>query len=108
MSASLIEKFQILMENIRKNQQIRAESSYFRLPQAIINTTSCVNIKNYDKMCFKWCILLGLMKKDLKYKTTYKDHLSNVNEYQKYQTVENIKLIEKYEYPMDISNFSNF
>lgn len=35
-------------------------ASYLELPTKVKNSKSCINIKNLDNMCFKWCILRHL------------------------------------------------
>ena len=34
--------------------------SWIDLPDWIKNKKACINIKNEDEMCFKWCILAAL------------------------------------------------
>ena len=70
-----LKSIQFLKVHISKYNPVHAGSSYFRLPQKIINTHSCINIENKkDNKCFKWCILLGLMKYNEKYSTTLRDN----------------------------------
>ena len=104
-----LKAIQCLKVHISKYNPIHAGSSYFRLPQEIINKKSCINIENKtDDMCFKWCILLGHMKNNKNYSTTYRNHLERVKKYKDYEKKEKINLVENFEYPMDPANIPKF
>jgi len=49
--------------------------SYIELPQNIKNKGACVNVRNKDDACFKWCILAHLYGK--------KDHADRIKQYEK-------------------------
>lgn len=39
---------------------LRSGTSYIPLPKFIEKRKACINVRNYDKKCFKWAVLAGL------------------------------------------------
>lgn len=55
--------FQISLLNININQHsIIRGSSYIKLPSEVAKLNACLNIKNKDVYCFKWCVIAALKK----------------------------------------------
>ena len=45
--------------NINKYNPLRA-GSYIKLPKQIANKKACVNVQNFDDMCFAWAVVSAL------------------------------------------------
>jgi hypothetical protein len=72
-------------------------NSYIPLPQWIMNTQACINIKNKDNCCFKWSILSALHPAE-----EHTDRLIN------YKPYENTLDFSSLEYPVSIEQITKF
>jgi hypothetical protein len=78
-------------------QNIPRGGTYIELPDKIKNKNACVNIRNKDNMCFKWCFLAYKH-----YDTIKSHHKSESKTYKKYD--EEFKLPNKVTYPIQIKD----
>lgn len=90
-----LKRIELLNVVINKYNPMRC-GSYLPLPPPIIRKKACINIKNNDNQCLKWAVLCALAH--LKGYTIH--HVSNVNDYKKYENEFNLKF-DGLEFPMD-------
>jgi len=81
-----------------RNQPLRG-GSYIDLPKWISNKNACVNIKNNDNECFKWCLLgiLHVQNKDPQRVSKYYQYVNSINEPEDVEYPVKIKDIHKWE-----------
>uniref|UniRef100_A0ABD2XI06 C2H2-type domain-containing protein n=2 Tax=Trichogramma kaykai TaxID=54128 RepID=A0ABD2XI06_9HYME len=55
--------------------------TYIEIPQQILNTKACINVRNEDNLCFVWSILSAKLdiKKNAQRVNQYKRHLNTLN-----------------------------
>lgn len=73
--------------------------SYIDLPAFIKNKKCCINIKNEDHMCLKYCILYHFNKHEIKH------HPERVSWYKKF---ENQYKFDKFSYPVELKDIPKF
>ena len=116
-------KIQKLYVNIAQYSPLRG-SSYVDLPQEIKNKKACINIKNTDNRCFKYCLAAALypVQKNKERVGQYKDTIDLVkdvgvtypvkyNDYTKFEKQNGININvfqwKKHLFPIYISEQSN-
>jgi hypothetical protein len=78
-------------------------SSYIPTPERISDTKSTINIKNEDQKCFKYCILYGLFKDEIKKNAQEMYHYKKLEE--KYPNFLNFEGIQ---FPVKVSDIKKF
>jgi len=99
-SSSAFDHFEAVKIYTSKTKAI-AGKSYIELPDWIKNKNACVNIKNDDEKCFKWCLLAYKYYNEIKNKDKNKPIY-----YKKYW--DEIKEPENFEYPVKLSDIEKF
>ena len=96
--------------HVRKYNPIHSGSSYLDLPEEVFLKHTCINVDNfYDEECFKWAILCDIIKERAKTNPKIKTKdLQRLSKLKKLQKDLNINFVERFSYPMDVSNISSF
>lgn len=97
-SGWVIENIEFLRVDFSKYKPFSG-GSYIELDERIKNKKCCINPKNEDEQCFKWCVIVG------KYLDEIKHHPERVNNLKKYEDKIDWSMLE---YPVNNDMISEF
>lgn len=76
-------------------------SSYIQTPKWIADKKATINIKNEDEYCFKYCVMYGLFKNEIKYDPERVSHYKKLEE--KYHNSINF---DKIKFPFEVKDYN--